>query len=234
MKLDDAVARLRAAGSVFAEDEAALLGGEDALIERRIAGERLEHVLGWAEFCGLRVDVAPGVFIPRPQTEALAEHAAGLRPSVALDLFAGCGAIAAVIQSRNPAARVVAAEIDAAALACARRNAERYGFEVVASDVDGGVPAELARRVDVLTANVPYVPSGELPYVPHDGEPEAALDGGADGLEWVRRVAAAAPLWLRPGGVLLIEVADGVDPPLLPGLDTRLAAARVLSGVLRG
>ena len=227
------VARLRAAGSVFAEDEAALLGGDEALIARRIAGERLEHVLGWTEFCGLRVEVDPGVFIPRPQTEALAEHAAGLQPSIALDLFAGCGAIACVVKARNPAARVVAGELDVAALACARRNGERHGFEVVASDVDSGVPAELEGRVDVITANVPYVPSAELAYVPHDGEPASALDGGTDGLDWARRVAAAAQRWLRPGGVLLIELADGDEDLLLPGFETRLAAERVLSAVRR-
>lgn len=197
--------RLRAAGCVFAEDEARLLGGDEALIARRIAGERIEHLLGWVEFCGLRLEVDPGVFIPRPQTEALAEQAAALRPRVALDLFAGCGAIACVVKQRNPGARVVAAELDPAALACATRNGERYGVEVVASDVDATVPAELAGTVDVLTANVPYVPTPELPYVPHDGEPDSALDGGADGLDWVRRVRAIAPRWLRPGGVLLYE-----------------------------
>ena len=199
------VERLRAAGSVFAEDEAVLLAGDEELIARRIAGERIEHVLGWVDFCGLRIEVDPGVFIPRPQTEALAEQAAALEPSIALDLFAGCSAIAAVVKARNPGARVVAGELDEDALTCARRNGARFGFEVVASDVDAGVPTELEGRVDVMTANVPYVPTGELPYVPHDGEPRAALDGGADGLDWVRRVSAIAARWLRPGGVLLYE-----------------------------
>jgi release factor glutamine methyltransferase len=203
--VDDVVQRLRAAGSVFAEDEARLLAGDEALIARRIAGERLEHVLGWVEFGGLRLEVDPGVFIPRPQTEALAEQAAALQPAVALDLFAGCGAIACVVKARNPAARVVAAEADPAALACARRNGARLGVEVVPADVDYGVPAELEGRVDVLTANVPYVPTAELPFVPHDGEPDEALDGGVDGLEWVQRVKEIAPRWLRRGGVLLYE-----------------------------
>ncbi|HYZ28227.1 MAG TPA: methyltransferase [Thermoleophilaceae bacterium] len=228
------MARLRAAGSVFAEDEAALLAGDEALLARRIAGERLEHVLGWAEFAGLRLEVDPGVFIPRPQTEALADHAAALAPRVALDLFAGCGAIAAVVKAHNPGARVVAGELEPAALECARRNGARFGFEVVASDVDAGVPAELARQVDVLTANVPYVPSGELRFVPHDGEPAQALDGGADGLDWVRRVAAAAPRWLRPGGVLLVEIADDAEPLALPGFDVSSPCERVLSAALRG
>jgi release factor glutamine methyltransferase len=201
----EVIERLRAAGSVFAEDEARLLGDDEALIARRIAGERIEHVLGWTEFCGLRIEVDPGVFIPRPQTEALAEHAAALTPAVALDLFAGSGAIACVVKARNPSARVVAAELDQVALACAQRNTERFGVELVAADVDNGVPPELAGTVDVITANVPYVPSGELPFVPHDGEPESALDGGADGERWVRRVIEIAPRWLAPGGGVLFE-----------------------------
>jgi release factor glutamine methyltransferase len=238
--MSDVAERLRAAGSVFAEDEARLLGGDEELIERRIAGERIEHVLGWVEFCGLRLDVDPGVFIPRPQTEALAERAASLKPQVALDLFAGCGAIGCVVKTRHPAARVVAGELDAPALLCARRNGERFNVEVVPSNVDSGVPADLEGRVDVLTANVPYVPTAALPYVPHDGEPPAALDGGVDGLHWVREVAAVAPRWLRPGGKLLIEAAEGADlshlligdSPLFSGFRVTVSPERVLSAVL--
>lgn len=208
------------------------MGGDEALIARRVAGERLEHVLGWAEFCGLRIEVDRGVFIPRPQTEALAEHAASLQPAVALDLFCGTGAIACVVKARNPGARVVAAELDERALACARRNGAQVGVEVVASDVDAGVPRELERHVDVLTANVPYVPTDELRFVPHDGEPQAALDGGADGRDWVRRVAAVAPRWLRPGGVLLVEVPDGPLALELDGFRLAQPAERVLSATL--
>ena len=227
--MTDVVARLRAAGSVFAEDEARLLDGDEELIARRIAGERLEHVLGWVEFAGLRIEVDPGVFIPRPQTEALAEHAAALRPHVAVDLFAGSGAIACVVKARNPDARVVAGELDPVALACLRRNGARYGVEVVGSDIDAGLPRELEGRVDVLTANVPYVPTGELPFVPHEGEPAATLDGGSDGFEWLRRVAAAAPRWLRPDGVLLAELPEGTGAVELPGFATASPVERVLS-----
>src|SRR3954447_9960072 len=207
----DVVERLRAAGSVFAEDEARLLAGDEQLIARRIAGERLEHVLGGGEFWGLRIEVGPGVFIPRSQTEALAERAAALEPDVAVDLFAGTGAIACVVKARNPKARVIVAELDPVALAGARGTAASYGIEVVASDVDAGLPAELEGAVDVITANVPYVPTAELRFVPHDGEPDAALDGGPDGLDWLRRVQAAAPRWLRPGGCLLYEAPEGPD-----------------------
>ena len=166
-------------------------------------------MLGWADFCGLRIAVDAGVFIPRPQTEELALAAAARRPLVSLDLFAGTGAIAAVVAQRSPGARVVAGEIDRAALACAQRNGARYGFEVVRSDVDDGIPPELEGEVDVITANVPYVPSAELAFVPHAGEPAETLDGGADGERWLRRVIAVAPRWLRPGGVVLTEGPEG-------------------------
>jgi release factor glutamine methyltransferase len=163
-------------------------------------------VLGWVDFGGVLVHVDKGVFVPRPQTVALAEAAAALSPAIALDLFAGAGAIAALIQKRNPDARVVAAELDVHE--CLRENVR----EVHESDVDAGVPAELEGRVDVLTANVPYVPTADLQYVPHDGEPASALDGGADGLDWFRRVVDCAPRWLRPGGALFLECATTQVP----------------------
>jgi release factor glutamine methyltransferase len=209
------VARLRAAGCVFAEDEARLLlacaseegQGEDGrdvdeLVTRRCEGERLEHVLGWADFGGVRVQVEPGVFIPRPQTVALAQHAVSLQPRVHLDLFSGCGAIAAYVAQHVPDARVVACELHVTE--SLRANVS----EVHESDVDAGVPAALAGQVDVLTANVPYVPTSELEYVPHDGERVDALDGGPDGLDWTRRLFAAAPRWLRAGGAVLTEVGE--------------------------
>jgi release factor glutamine methyltransferase len=180
-------------------------------------------VLGRLDFAGITVEVDPGVFIPRPQTEGLATTAAALRPALALDLFAGCAAIACVVKTRNPQARVVAAELDPAALVCARRNGERYGVEVVAADVDAGLPPELEGRADVLTANVPYGPTSELGFVPHSGEPDAALDGGRDGLDWVRRVAVVAPRWLRPGGSLLVEVAE--DAGAREAVEALMAAA---------
>lgn len=202
---------------MFAEDEAALIlaDGRDieSLVARRERGEPLAHVLGWVELCGLTIEVDPSVFVPRPQTAALAAAAAALAPAIAVDLFAGSGAIASVVAARNPGARVIAGELDVTE--CLRGNALRYGFEVVPSDVDDGLPAELTGTVDVLTANAPYVPSGEVQYVPHDGEPRSAIDGGADGLDWTRRVVDVAPRWLRPGGALLTECA-AAQVPLLP------------------
>jgi len=221
------VARLRAAGCVFAEDEARLLMAAaatpaelDELIARREAGLPLEYILGWAQFCGLRIAVAPGVFVPRPRTEFLVGQAAalpvGARP-VIVDLCCGSGAIAAALAaalSRSGAgpAEVHAADIDPAAVACARRNlAAAGGGQAWCGDLFEPLPGRLRGRVDILTANVPYVPSGEVRLLPAESrehEPRSTVDGGPDGLDLLRRVSAAAPGWLAPGGYLLSEVSD--------------------------
>ena len=102
-----------------------------------------------------------------------------------------------------------------------------------ASDIDAGIPAELQGRVDVLTANVPYVPTPELPFVPHEGEPPAALDGGPEGLDWIHRAFEIAPRWLRRGGMLLVELPEAAQALELPGFTTRIPAERVLSAELQ-
>jgi release factor glutamine methyltransferase len=212
------VSRLRAAGCVFAEDEARLLVSTartpaelDAMVGRRVAGLPLEQVLGWAEFCGLRITVAPGVFVPRRRTEFLVRQAAAVaRPGdVIVDLCCGAGAIGAALAAAVDRAEVHAADIDAAAVCCARRNLPGPWGHVYLGDLYEPLPAGLRGRVAVLAANVPYVPTGEIGFLPPEArvhEPRAALDGGADGLGVLRRVAADAPGWLAPGGHLLIEI----------------------------
>jgi release factor glutamine methyltransferase len=219
--------RLRAAGCVFAQDEAALLCAEaadaaalEAMTDRRVLGEPLELVLGWARFHGLRIALEPGVFVPRRRTEFLAEQAAALLApgDTVVDLCCGTGAIAAALAAvllPRGGIELHAADIDPVAVVCARRNlAEpiaRGAAFVYQGDLDAPLPARLAGRVAVLTANVPYVPSREIPLLPAEArefEPSAALDGGADGLDVLRRVAAAAPRWLRPGGSVLIEISE--------------------------
>jgi release factor glutamine methyltransferase len=214
------VARLRAAGCVFAEDEARLLldtaSTPDefaAMVDRRVAGLPLEHVLGWAEFCGLRVAVDPGVFVPRRRTEFLVRQAAALaRPgAVVLDLCCGSAALGAALASALGTAEVHAADIDPAAVACARRNLAAVGGRVYEGDLYEPLPATLRGRVDVLLSNVPYVPTDEVALLPaeaRDHEARVALDGGADGLDVARRVTAEAPHWLAPGGRLLFETSD--------------------------
>ena len=230
----DLVARLRAAGCVFAEDEAALLteavqGHADAtdelevLADRRVAGEPLEQVLGWAEFAGLRMLLEPGVFVPRRRTELLAAEAARFaaaiadegRTPVVLDLCCGVGAIGAAVAAAVERIELVAADIDPAAVRAARRNLEPLGARVVVGDLFEPVPRDLLGRVDVLAVNAPYVPTGEIAMMPpeaRDHEARVALDGGDDGLDVHRRVAASARQWLAPGGHLLIETSRRQAP----------------------
>jgi release factor glutamine methyltransferase len=207
-------ARLRAAGSVFAEDEARLLlaadGDLETLVRRRLAGEPLETVVGWAEFCGLRIVVEPGVFVPRRRTELLAREAAALvRPgSVVVDLCCGTGAIATAVAHLAPGAELHAADLDPRAVACARRNVEPVGGSVWLGDLFAALPGRLAGRIDVLAVNAPYVPTEAIATMPpeaRDHEARLALDGGDDGLEVHRRVARDAAGWLAPGGTVLIE-----------------------------
>ena len=209
------VDRLRAAGCVFAEDEAALLvaaATDDdelgALVARRVAGEPLEQLLGWAAFDGLRVALAPGVFVPRVRSEFLAERAAAAaRPgSVVLDLCCGSGALGAAVAARVPGIELHAADLDPAAVACARGNLPSAA--VHEGDLFEALPAALRGRIDVLVSNVPYVPTTAIALMPpeaRDHEPRTALDGGPDGTDLQRRVAAGARDWLAPGGSLVVE-----------------------------
>jgi release factor glutamine methyltransferase len=237
-----AVTRLRAAGCVFAEDEARLLisaartpAALAAMVDRRAAGQPLEHVLGWAEFCGLRIAVDPGVFVPRRRTEFLVRRAAALarrtaaptgpdpsgpdptgpRAVVVVDLCCGSGAVGAALAAALGQVELHAADIDPAAVRCARRNVAAAGGQVYQGDLYRPLPARLRGRVDILAANVPYVPSGDVGLLPPEArahEPRVALDGGADGLDVLRRVAAGAPLWLAPGGHLLVETSERQAP----------------------
>jgi release factor glutamine methyltransferase len=214
------VERLRAAGCVFAEDEARLLVSEArtpsdlaAMVDRRVAGVPLEHVLGWAEFCGLRVAVDPGVFVPRRRTEFLVHRAVALaRPgAVVLDMCCGSGAVGAALAAVLGRVELHAADVDPAAVACARRNLAVVGGRVYEGDLFAPLPATLRGRVDVLVANAPYVPTDAIGLMPPEArlhEARVALDGGADGLDVQRRVTSAAPQWLAPGGFLVIETSE--------------------------
>jgi len=230
------VARLRAAGCVFAEDEAWLLiaaartpADLAAMADRRVAGLPLEQVIGWAEFCGLRIAVAAGVFVPRRRTEFLVERAVALaglaagtaetarsgEPLVVVDLCCGTGAVAAALAAALQPAEVHASDVDPAAVACARRNVAAVGGQVYQGDLYAPLPAGLRGRVTLLAANVPYIPTEQIGLLPAEArlhEPRVALDGGADGLDVLRRVAAAAPEWLAPGGHLLTETSERQAP----------------------
>ena len=233
----DVVSRLRAGGCVFAEEEAELLldaAGSaaelDGLVARRVAGEPLEQLLGWAEFCGVRFVVEPGVFVPRRRTrllvrEAVARAAPG---AVVLDLCCGTGAVGAAVAAAVGDVQLHAADVDPAAVRCARRNT---AGAVYRGDLYAALPAHLRGRVDVLVANAPYVPTGAIALMPPEArehEARAALDGGADGLDVQRRVAAGAPRWLAPGGHLLIETSEAQAPATAAAVTGAGLQARVI------
>jgi release factor glutamine methyltransferase len=319
------VTRLRAAGCVFAEDEARLLISSAstpahlaAMVDLRAAGLPLEHVVGWAEFCGLRVAVDPGVFVPRRRSEFLVRQAAALagrqaaalagrqaaplaarqaaplaggqaaalaarqdaalaggqaaaasqaaavlpdqawaparevpagptgragragRPAVIVDLCCGSGALGAALAASLGRAELHAADIDPAAVRCARRNLLARGGRVYEGDLYRPLPSSLRGRVDILLANVPYVPTDAVRTLPPEArlhEAPLALDGGPDGLDVLRRVVAAAPSWLAPGGHLLTEASEhqalrAVEAFALGGLVARVVSSADLNATV--
>jgi release factor glutamine methyltransferase len=214
--LQRVTAQLAAAGCVAADEEAAELvavaddhGDLQWRIGRRRSGEPLAWITGATTFCGRRVAVWPGVFVPRAQSEELARRAVaalGSGPCRAVDLCTGSGAVAAVMAG-VPGAAVIGVDRDPRAAACARAN----GVVAVVGDLAGPLAPGC---FDVVTAVAPYVPTAALAYLPADvvrHEPRGALDGGADGLQVVRRVVSAAAGLLRPGGTLLVELGTDQD-----------------------
>ncbi|TVY07817.1 putative protein N(5)-glutamine methyltransferase [Paenibacillus cremeus] len=222
MELDysNIVASLRAAGCVYAEEEAGMLMEAartpeelSGLVSQRAAGMPLEYVLGWAEFCGLRITVSPGVFVPRQRSAFLVRQAAALAEpgAIAVDLCCGTGALGAALAAMAELVELHAVDLDRAAAACAARNVASAGGRVYEGDLYDPLPAVLQGRVDILIANAPYVPTESIPLLPLEArnyEAMLALDGGADGLDVHRRIAAQAPEWLAPGGRLLVETSE--------------------------
>lgn len=218
--------RLALAGCVAADEETEdLLAAAPswvtlmAWVARRERGEPLAWIVGSVRFLGKIVQVDPGVFVPRAQTAELALRAAELLPprGRAADLCTGSGAVAVHLWSARPGADVVGTDVDAVAAACARRN----GVQVVVADMDRGLAGG---TFDLVSAVTPYVPTDALRVLPADVtryEPRAALHGGRDGLDLVRRLVAGAARILRPGGWLVTEIGGDQDAPM----ETLLAAA---------
>lgn len=221
----DLVTRLRAAGCVFAEEEAAALRATalraaapyaaalELMVARREAGEPLEVIVGYAEFAGLRVPVAPGVFVPRVRTELVARLATQLAPpsSAVVDLCCGAGAIAAAVAHERPDLEVWAADIDPVAVALATQTLARFGGHALVSDMDAALSADLRGRVAVVASCPPYVPTAEVALMPAEArehEPIAALDGGVDGTAMQARVFAAAGRLLAPDGMCIVETSE--------------------------
>ena len=245
----EVIDRLRTAGCVFAEDEARLLlaaAGTPAHLERllalRTSGLPLEQVLGWVEFCGLRITVRPGVFVPRRRTGLLVKRAARLiRPgAVVVDLCCGTGAVGVALLTGEPALTLYAVDIDPVATACAGENVAPLGGNALTGDLFDPLPSSQLGRVDLVVANAPYVPTDAIARMPPEArlhEARVALDGGPDGLEVQRRLVAAAPDWLAPGGHLLVETSAGQAPQTAAifarhGLTPRVVHSRKLDATV--
>jgi release factor glutamine methyltransferase len=221
--VDVVAGRLRSAGCVAADDEAAALvtaahdtGTLESWIRRREQGEPLPWIIGTMGFAGRTIFVDAGVYVPRFHSEELARRAASLLApgGRAVDLCTGSGGIAAFLIAQAPRAMVVGVDIDPLAVACARRN----GVVTVRGDLDRPLRSQ---TFDVVTSVAPYVPTGELSFLAADVlrfEPRLALDGGDDGLDLVRRVVHAAARLLGPGGWLLTELGGNQDRTLAPTL----------------
>ncbi|PEL14060.1 putative protein N(5)-glutamine methyltransferase [Bacillus sp. AFS017336] len=211
------IEKLRNVGCVFAEEEAELLISEARTLEElltmvklRETGSPLEHILGWAEFCGIRIEVVSGVFVPRRRTEFLVQKAVELSvPGFkVVDLCCGSGAVGVAISKAVEKVELYAVDIDPTAVQCAKRNVSKQGGFVFEGDLYHSLPAQLLGNVDIIVANAPYVPTEAINSLPQEArlyEPKVALDGGIDGNDIHRRVAEKAFYWLAPGGHLLVE-----------------------------
>jgi len=209
----------------------------DGMLERRVAGEPVQYILGSADFMGLRFHVDSSVLIPRQDTEALVEaalidlRAREGRPAV-LDLCAGSGCVGLSLASLAPHARVTLSDVSREALEVVRRNQRELGVkaELRHGDLFAAVGRE---RFDVIVSNPPYIPSGELDALQREVrfEPRLALDGGDDGLDFYRRIAGAAAERLNPGGSVYLEVGAGEANAVLELVKAGLACTE--AGLIR-
>jgi release factor glutamine methyltransferase len=197
----------------------------DALAARRMKREPVSRILGRKEFWSLMLDVTPDVLVPRPDTETLIEAAldyvvrGGLRlePLRILDIGTGTGALMLALLQELPNARGVATDVSVAALHVARGNAERLKLASRCSFVACNLADGVQGRFDLIVSNPPYIARGAIALLDpevRDFDPRLALDGGADGLDAYRAIAASVPPLLAPGGRLIMELGVGQAPPV--------------------
>lgn len=204
----------------------------DEVIGARSRRIPLQHLTGSASFGPLDLLVGPGVFIPRPETEALLEWALAQQlpgAPVIVDLCTGSGALAIALATHWPRARVIAVDDDATALSYARRNAESTTVELVQADVTvPGLFTELRGSVDLVVSNPPYIPSGAAldPEVA-DHDPAHALFGGADGMAVIAPIARLAGSWLKPGGLFAVEHDDTTSDQTVETISNTMLFAEI-------
>jgi release factor glutamine methyltransferase len=192
-----------------------------SMVERRQGGEPVAYILGRKEFYGLDLAVNPAVLIPRPETELLVELALQRDFATLVDLGTGSGAIALAIKQQRPAARVIAVDASAAALAVAQRNAVKHGLDVDFRHGRWLAPLR-GERVDLIVSNPPYVASGDPHLADLRHEPASALVSGPEGLDALKEIAGTVHQALKPGGWVLLEHGigqDGAVRKLLAGLE---------------
>ena len=187
------------------------------LVRQRAEGRPLQHLLGTVEFLGQTFACDARALIPRPETEQLVEFVlAGGDFERALDVGTGCGVIAISLALKRRQADVTGCDISPEALALAGENATRHGLAGRVRFIESDLLASISGPVEVIVANLPYIPGGDIGglsrEVRHD--PALALDGGADGLDLIRRLVAGAPRILSPGGVLALEIGHGQSRPV--------------------
>jgi release factor glutamine methyltransferase len=206
------------------------------MVRQRERGVPLEQIVGWAEFGGLRIAMAPGVFVPRRRTELLFRQGLMLAPPqpVVVELCCGSAALAMALASNLSQVELYATDIDPAAVQCARRNlAGLPGLAaVLQGDLYEPLPHSLAGRVDLLLANAPYVPTGSIRLMPPEArlyEAQVALDGGSDGLDVLRRIVAGATRWLAPDGRLLVETSRGQAPSIVAAFERHGLAPQIVT-----
>ncbi len=219
-------ASLSDAGLIVRERDAVdaeIIGRAEAGARRRAAGEPVARIVGEKEFYGLVLALGPETLVPRPETELLVEtglaHLGECRQPRFLDLGTGTGCVAIAMALHCPSASGLATDLSAAALEVAAANARTYGVQgrlrFAQGDWYGPVPA--AERFDLVVSNPPYVAAAEIPGLARevrDHDPRAALDGGADGLDALRAVVAGAGKYLKPGGILAVEIGASQAAPV--------------------
>jgi release factor glutamine methyltransferase len=210
---------------LFCQHDRPVLGREldryRELVRRRAAGEPLQQILGETEFYSRTFKMAPGVFIPRPETEHLVEAAVALLAPddrrllapVAVEIGCGTGIVGVCLALEVPRLNVYATDVNPEAVALTRQNAHTLGVEARLHAERGnrfdGLPGKLRGEVDLLVSNPPYIRSGDIDGLPEEvkgHDPHAALDGGADGLVFYRAIASGMGAWLRPGGHVALEI----------------------------